>query len=310
MTFYKPFSIVPSSICDWATPIPNLVCGYTAHAEETVESNWQIAVPTWKNQKILTTANADFAWETPTDIEIHGRVHLIIPTTQFEWKSPRIFEGTCTVAEANWTTPIPQWRPSRPLPRFPRQTLVTSYPTPRIYREPNLLGLRYAVPIYSAELTGQPPISLKLISFQATVNNDNYSYLSASVHGITDFEEIAERIGNYLIIKKGYRWPDGTQQLDELIRTKFEKLRYDLGANSGRANVTGYYAAVQSSDRVRKLTGISYLSVSDGKMRVRCEVDTFLRPGGLADANGDIFTVGEITYSVSHKVANMEVSEK
>jgi hypothetical protein len=51
--------------------------------------------------------------------------------------------------------------------------------------------------------------------------------------------------------------------------------------------------------------------LSDGLRRVRCEVDTYLRPGDVADLGaGEIMFAGEITITVTASTEAMEVTER
>lgn len=302
--------LIPCVDFSWTAMSPEIGISYLAQSIP-VEAIWQtLENVSHRNQRRLNMMDPiTEQWEILQPVVSIG-VKLFAPLLFFAISFPRIYHGASTTTLLNWETGTPQWAPARPLPSLPLQTITASFPSPRIFREPSFVSLQNAVPIYSVEVSGPPTIVLKLVNFQARVNNQNYSYLSVAVHGVKDFEELESRIGNYIIVRRGYRWPDGRTQLDELLRTQFEELRYDIGSRNSQATLTGYYAANQSSDRLRKLTGISYMSVSGRKLRVRCNIDTFLRPGGVVEAMGSTFTVGEISYSVSGTEAVMEVEEE
>lgn len=292
----------------WDISAPTMVSGAIVPMPSfTVD--WQNQMPIWKNQifSFVPVANIEISTLSPTAT---GKAMARVPNTTFTWAYVSEFSGSVPLTESGWTINNPDWAPCRPLPKMPLHSITWTPSSPRIYREPSVEAVKRGSVIYSVVIGGQPALELPLSSFQGRVNNASYSYLSVSVHGVEGLiDEIEQRKGNYLIVRRGYRWPDGTRQLDELIKTRFEKFRYDAGARNATATLTGYYATVQSSDRPRQLTGISYLTISDGKRRCRCEVDTFLRPGGIAIAYGQEFEVAEINYNISPYANTMEVTE-
>ena len=287
----------PSMVTGANLPVPSLLL------------TWQNPTPVWKNQilSLVPVADSTITLFSPTAT---GKAMARVPNTTFTWAYVSEFSGSVPLTESNWVINNPDWVPCRPLPAMPLHTVTWTTAAPRIYREPNVEALKRGSVIYSVVVGGQPAIELPLSSFQARVNNANYSYLSVNVHNVEEWiDELEQRKGNYLIVKRGYRWPDGTKQLDELIRTRFDKFRYDAGARNATATLTGCYAAVPTSEQSRQLMGISYLTITDGKRRCRCEVDTFLRPGGIAIAYGQEFVVAEIVYNISAYANTMEVTE-
>jgi hypothetical protein len=88
-------------------------------------------------------------------------------------------------------------------------------------------------------------------------------------------------------------------------------IRYDLGARAASATLTGSAAeAAAVTTQTRVLRGISYRTESSGRRRVRCAVDTFIRPGDTADlGGGETLTVAELVYSVDAFSASLEVAE-
>ncbi len=68
-------------------------------------------------------------------------------------------------------------------------------------------------------------------------------------------------------------------------------------------------ASLHSSQAPRQLRGISYRAgEGDGRQRVRCAVDTFLRVGEIADVGGgETLVVRELVYWIDPQQAMMEV---
>lgn len=292
----------------WDVLAPTMIAGANLSVS-LFELTWQEQMPIWKNQILSFAEVVEVTFTTMSPVA-SGKAMVLVPNTTLSWSYVTEFVGSVPHTELEWSLGSPDWAPCRPLPKMPLHSITWTPSSPRIYREPNVEAVKRGSVIYSVVVGGQPAIELPLSSFQGRVNNASYSYLSVNVHGVEGLiDEIEQRKGNYLIVRRGYRWPDGTKQLDELIRTRFEKFRYDAGARSATATLTGYYATTQSSDRPRQLMGISYLTITDGKRRCRCEVDTFLRPGGIAIAYGQEFEVAEINYNISPYANTMEVTE-
>lgn len=173
----------------------------------------------------------------------------------------------------------------------------------------------YAPPtIYRAVLTGSPDLELPLASFQCRRTAEGQTQVSLIVpsSSLTLLDAITARSSGDLIIRKGIRFSDGTEQLDELLRVVLTGVRYDAGTKSATLSLTGSDATETSRLMTRTLRGISYRNTSgDGIRRVRCEVDTWLRPGDTADlGSGETFVVSDLVYSVSPSSAVMEVVER
>ena len=120
---------------------------------------------------------------------------------------------------------------------------------------------------------------------------------------------IDARAAGSLVLMRGVRMDDGTEQIDEMLRVPLTGIRMDSGANRASATLDG--SGVETViPKTRLLRGISYQAVDDGRRRVRCEVDTYLAPGDTADfGDGNSLTVGELVYTVNPISATMEVTE-
>lgn len=169
--------------------------------------------------------------------------------------------------------------------------------------------------VYRAYLTGDaedPPIAdleLPLASFQSRRRNGEQTYLSITVPNPTPYiDGINARLNGDIVIKSGYAL-GSIENLTELLRVNFGSFRYDLGATSGTASLSGHKQVTYSNPKTRTLAGISYKSVTDGVMRVRCEPDMWLAPGDTADIGDSTFVVDSISYTIKPTSATMEVQE-
>lgn len=163
--------------------------------------------------------------------------------------------------------------------------------------------------------TARSEILADLTSRMAELNASRPSYLSCVIPNFVDYiDEILARQDGEVIIKKGYRMPAGYRNMEEIVRGNFEYIMYDRGARSASAQITAYKTKKYYSPVRRTVTGVSYVGMdSQGRRRIRCAMDLFLRPQDIcvfgAGIN-DLMTVGTITYTVSDRSAVMQVTEQ
>lgn len=164
---------------------------------------------------------------------------------------------------------------------------------------------------YTLTITGSPDIVFRISSWQATARSgENSNYLQAVIPGASGrLEEIQERAGGELIVSKGYRFSDGSERSEEIVRSDFTSFRYDEGPRQLTATVSGYGPGFVSSQNTRPLKGLRSLNFSDGKFRARCSIDLFLRPGMTVQARNAEFTVDFINYYVSRADKFCEVGQ-
>jgi len=174
--------------------------------------------------------------------------------------------------------------------------------------------------IFTLTLTGDnesPALSdltLPMSSFQMRLQyGGNPNYLSAVVPNAVDYEsDITARANGELVIRMGYKYQDGTTNLEELARADFNELRVDTGAHSSSATLGGYDSAPSyTSPKERTLSDVSYRALyEDGKRRLRAKIDMFLRPGDTVIYGTDEYVVGELVYFINPTTSQMEVVEE
>lgn len=178
-----------------------------------------------------------------------------------------------------------------------------------------LITLEYAgtaAAVYRLYLTGgSGTIELSLASLQMR-RNATSTWLSVVVPSPTPaiLAAIEDRADGDVVVKRGVRFPDGTEQMESFFRAAYTASRYDLGGRSASITLEATESGAVSTGYTRLARGISYRASSQGQRRVRCAVDTYLRPGDLLDlGGGEIMTVGGITYQINPTGAVMEASE-
>lgn len=147
-------------------------------------------------------------------------------------------------------------------------------------------------------------------SWQATSQvGGRSSYLQAVIPDADKYlSDIDARSSGELVIQKGYRLSDGTVRYEDIVRARFDSLRPDRGSRALTITVSGYMPGVTSNGS-RTLTGVRSISTTNGKRRVRCDVNLFLKPGMSVTALSDTFSADYINYYVSSADKFCEVGQ-
>lgn len=170
--------------------------------------------------------------------------------------------------------------------------------------------------IYLFTLTGAanglPDLTLPVPNWQATNQaGERKSYLQGVIPVNADLlQEISDRTDGELVIAKGFRFSDGSVQTEELLRSNFDTFRYDRGPGSFTVTASGYLPPRPLANDARTLTGVRSINLTNGKRRVRCDVDFFLQPGMTVTALDEVFSADYINYFVNESDEFCEVSER
>jgi len=163
---------------------------------------------------------------------------------------------------------------------------------------------------------GLDDVYLPMSSFQARMRDGEPSYISCVIPDSLTYEaDITSRSNGDIIIQKGYKLVDGTVYMEEIARVDFESIQIDRGARNDSATISGHRTVSSTAPKERAVSGVSFYGMkTDGKRRIRAEMDLFLRCGDTCiygSGGNDYFTVGSITYYVSAKppALYMEVME-
>jgi len=174
--------------------------------------------------------------------------------------------------------------------------------------------------VYTLTVTGAADgtddVEIPMASFQARMRDGDPSYLAAVVPDSATYEPyVTARSNGDLEIRKGVEWPDGTRQMEIIARAGFEHLYLDRGARNDSMTIVGYRTESATSPKERAVSGVSYYALqANGKRRLRCELDLFLRVGDtciFGTGEADSLVVGAIQYTVQAvpAMAVMEVTE-
>lgn len=184
----------------------------------------------------------------------------------------------------------------------------------------NARFLPAAQTIYTLTLTGDgespalEDITLPMSSFQGRMRDGSPSYLACYIPNATAYADaIAARTNGDIVIQKGYRYQDGTTQLEEIARVDFESMRIDQGSGSASVTLVGHRTTSATTSKIVTVQGVSYYCLQeDGKRRIRATLDLFLRVGDICvygTGGGDYMVVGYLSYTVSTELIIMEVTE-
>lgn len=266
-----------------------------------------------------------------TQYSFTGPSFNIPPYPSFSWFD--INPDDETVYTANYYNPLGV--------KFTDQTTMPALPIPIYLGKPTWYGDRYtsipALPIYLAlaapkvirEYAGAFPLAtvyrLYLTGGTGTVELPMASFTCRRGYGVlsitaicpglsdTQIQQVIDRTAGTLIIKRGIRLRDGTEQLDEILAAPMDETtpyRWDAGSSRASASLNAKDTAEIANPKTRTVRGVSYRNLSDGRRRARCAVDTYLQPGDTADLGGEeTMIVAEITYSVSPTREVMEIAE-
>ena len=155
------------------------------------------------------------------------------------------------------------------------------------------------------------PLRIPISSWQATVQTGRASYAQAVIPAATQWvDAVNARADGEMIIYRGVRFSNGQTQESELARAPLQDVRLDRGPINATMTTSGYAqlpASPPSSTRI--LQNVRSESIGRG-LRVRCDIDFFLRPGHTASARGTEFVVSYINYYANSADEYMDVGEQ
>jgi len=157
-----------------------------------------------------------------------------------------------------------------------------------------------------------PPIRIPISSWQATIQSGRASYAQAVIPGALPWVDAIEaRSDGEFLIYRGVRFANGDTQESQLARAPLQQINFDQGPMRATMRISGYATVPASAQGlIRTLQNVRSKSVSSAGLRVRCDVDFFLRPGHTAIANGSEFTVAYINYYANSSDEYMDVGER
>lgn len=210
------------------------------------------------------------------------------------------------------------WAPRASIVQYasiPAGSLVLQGFAPLYIWTPSRVHLVTLQNIYLCILTGAADgvddITIPISSFQSTMRDGDPSYLACVIPNSVDYvAAIAARPNGDIVIRKGYKFSDGSTQTEEIIRVDYESLQVNRGARSDSATISGHKTTSSSNPKSVNLSGVSYYGLqADGKRTFRADPDLFLRVGDTAVYGAESLVVDQISYTVGDRQAIMQVTE-
>lgn len=165
--------------------------------------------------------------------------------------------------------------------------------------------------IYRCTLTGSPDLVLPISSMQARYRDGTDSYLSVVIPaGETYADDISDRADGEIVLERGVKFHDGTQQLVEIIRVDLEDIRDDQGGSKRSLTISGHAVFTNTVPKSITLSNATYRFAGTGKKRFRADLDLNLRPGDTAIIGVESIVVDNITYTVNTRSEIMEITER
>jgi hypothetical protein len=166
---------------------------------------------------------------------------------------------------------------------------------------------------YFATLTGdadgESDQLLKHTSFQSTKRNGDPTYLSVIIPGFEYSSAINARSNGDLRIEMAYLINGVESFRENIIEVDLDNIRMDEGPRRRSITLSGN-RTVDYGENLVTLENPIYKYVSDGKIRYRfLHADPWLNPGDVVRCRNDEFVAQYITYTISDRFKQMEVSE-
>jgi len=154
-------------------------------------------------------------------------------------------------------------------------------------------------------------IRIPISSWQATIQSGRQSYAQAVIPSALSWvDAINDRASGEFSIYRGVRYSDGETQESELARAPLQTIRLDQGPINATMTISGYGTTPPPATVIeRTLQNLRSRSVTSS-IRVRCDIDWFLRPGHIAIADTSSFTVSYINYYCNAQDEYMDVGER
>ena len=168
--------------------------------------------------------------------------------------------------------------------------------------------IRYYVTL-TGEADNESDQILPHSSFQSTKRNGEATFLSVIVPGFGFSSEITARSNGDLRVEMAYIIKGVENFREIIIEVDLENIRLDEGVRRRSITLSGSRTFEYKSNLVL-LENPIYKYVSDGKIRYRfLQVNPWLNPGDVVQCRTDEYVVEYITYIISDRFKQMEVSE-
>ena len=156
------------------------------------------------------------------------------------------------------------------------------------------------------------PVRIPISSWQATIQSGQASYAQAVIPSALPWiDAVNDRAGGEFIVYRGVRFANGETQEAVMARAPLQQIDFDQGPTNSTLRVSGYrQEPPPATILTRTLRNVRSRSISAAGLRVRCDIDFFLRPGHIAVALSDELGVAYINYYANASDEYMDVGER
>ena len=135
------------------------------------------------------------------------------------------------------------------------------------------------------------------------------TYLSVTVPGIANLENISDRPNGEMIVEMAYAIDGVVSVREELLRATLEEIRPDEGSRNRTITLSGHKTEIFDNQTVT-LEKHNYKAITGGKLRFRFPyIDLYLNPGDTAIVGTDEFRIDHITYTITETLKTMDLAE-
>lgn len=159
-------------------------------------------------------------------------------------------------------------------------------------------SIREAGQRYILEISGDPVLRIPISTWQATVQDAEANYIQCSIPSAEVYvDELAARAGVETFTIYGASLVDGREYKTALASAPLGAADLYRGSYNYTGVLRGYTDPVAPTAGNRTALNVRTVSVSGGNLiRVRCDIDWFLRPGNTLEVPGYSFVVNYINY--------------
>lgn len=167
---------------------------------------------------------------------------------------------------------------------------------------------RYFLTLTGAE-DGLEDVVIPIASFQTRIRNQEPTFLSVSIPGAAQADEISDRSHGQMIIDMAYIVSGFEMHREEIVRADLETIDIHEGGTNSSVVLSGHKTIDWGSPKTVSLSGVSYRRTINGTTRLRTSVpDLYLKPGDFASYDGDTVTVEQISIFVGPSMSMMELA--
>jgi len=166
---------------------------------------------------------------------------------------------------------------------------------------------------YLMDITGGPDgttdVTIPISSFQARRRSGEDTFVQVVIPTYDYVDEITARSNGHMLVKQAYERDGEYQQVETIIDTTIDDIRYDRGGQKQSMTLTGYSTTTYPPKTV-SISNVVYAGFSGGKTRYRlASPNIFLNPGDTVEIadDGTTFEIDTISYAISPAISMISV---